>query len=102
MQLKARGESIDFVFADWTLGREEIGILNDVGARHLIFTAHDYVLPRDKGVLNMQAMSRHYRRARECAWILPDPQPVLVEPGLALQQAVALLIPDALLAAYAV
>ena len=41
--------SVDLVFADWTLGREEIGILNDIGARHLIFTAHDYVLPRDKG-----------------------------------------------------
>jgi len=98
--LKARGESIDFVFADWTLGREAIEILNEIGSPNLIFTAHDYVLPRDKGVINKEEMSQYYRRARECTWILPDPQPILVEPGLALQQATAMLVPKTLVGAY--
>ena len=98
--LRARGESIDLVFADWTLGREAIEMLNEMGTPKLIFTAHDYVLPRDKGVINKEEMSRYYRRARECTWILPDAQPILVEPGLALQQATAMLVPRPLLVAY--
>jgi hypothetical protein len=99
-RLKGAGETIDFVFADWAPSPRTIGLFNELGTADMIFTAHDYVPPDDKGVVAQRLMSRHYRRRRECSWFLPESEPIRVAPDLLLQQSVAALIPNHLLASF--
>lgn len=95
-RLKAESARIDFVVADWLPCDETITLLNEMGTDDMIFTAHDY-LPGEKGEAAAEAMSRRYVGAATGTWILPDPKPVEVAPGLLLQQATAALIPNRLL-----
>jgi O-methyltransferase len=96
--LKRENKTVDFVFADWAPSRQAIELINDLSTDDFIFSAHDYVLPNDKGVVAKKLMTKHYKRIGECTWILPDEEPVQVAPGIELQQCTAVLIPNRLLA----
>lgn len=95
--LKKERVQIDFVFADWQPSLASINLINELASQDLIFTAHDYVLPHDKGVVAFELMSQHYRRANECTWFLPDEQPIQVSSDIQLQQCTAAMIPNILL-----
>ncbi len=97
LTLKQEGAEIDFVFADWQPSLASVELINELGSRDLIFTAHDYVLPRDKGVVAYELMSEHYVRAKDCTWFLPDEQPIQVTPEIQIQQCTAAMIPNELL-----
>lgn len=95
--IKKQGDTVDMVFADWLPSRRTIELLNEVGTRDMIFAAHDYNPPDDKGVLAVELVSRYYRRAHAGQWFLPEPQRIRVAPGIELQQSVAVLVPYCLL-----
>ncbi|HID49885.1 MAG TPA: hypothetical protein EYP40_09810 [Chromatiales bacterium] len=97
-QLQQENKTIDFVFADWAPSRQAIKLINQLSTDDFIFSAHDYVLPDDEGVVAKKLMTKHYKRIKECTWILPDEEPVQVAPGIELQQCTAVLIPNRLLA----
>lgn len=97
LTLKRDQVQIDFVFADWQPSPGSIDLINELASDDLIFAAHDYVLPRDKGVVAFELMSKHYQRVHECTWFLPDEQPIQVSADIQLQQCTAVMIPDRLL-----
>jgi hypothetical protein len=96
--LQREGVTVDMVFADAVVSLGAIALLNKIGSEGMIFAAHDYG-PGDKGEICFRLVSKHYRRATESTWFLPDAKPVEVAPGLLLERATAAMIPNRLIAA---
>jgi hypothetical protein len=96
--LQREGATVDMVFADAVVSLDAIALLNKIGSKDMIFTAHDYA-PGDKGEICFRLMSEHYRRTTESTWFLPEAEPVEVAPGLFLERATAAMIPNRLIAA---
>ncbi len=97
LTLKREQVQIEFVFADAKCSISSIKLIDQLASDDLIFAAHDYVLPRDKGVVACELMNEHYRRIHECTWILPEEQPIRVSDNIRLQQCTAAMIPNRLL-----
>jgi hypothetical protein len=96
--LRREGATVDMVFADAPVSVEAIALLNKIGSNDMIFTAHDYA-PGDKGEVCFRLVSKHYRRAKESTWFLPETEPVEVARGLLLERAIAAMIPNRLIGA---
>lgn len=96
--LKSEGTRPDMVFADWPPSVETILTLNDIGSEDMIFAVHDY-LPGDKGEIAVRTINRHDRRAGDGTWLFPPKAPVALAPGVAIDAATAVLIPNRLLKA---
>jgi len=84
--------------ADAVVSLDAVALLNKIGSEDMIFTAHDYA-HGDKGEVCFRLMSKHYRRATESTWFLPESEPVEVARGLLVERATAAMIPNRLIAA---
>jgi hypothetical protein len=80
------------------VSNDAIASLNKIGSDDMIFTAHDYASGH-KGEVCVDLMSKHYRRAQECTWFLPESEPIEVAPGLLIEEATAAMVPNQLIAA---
>lgn len=96
--LRREGALVDMVFADAAVSSDAITFLNKIGSNDMIFTAHDYASGA-KGEVCVDLMSKHYRRAEECTWFLPEAEPIEVAPGLLIEEATAAMVPNDLIAA---
>lgn len=96
--LQREGALVDMVFADVAVSSDVITFLNKIGSDDMIFTAHDYA-SGEKGEVCVDLMSKHYRRAQECTWFLPEVEPIEVAPGLLIEEATAAMVPNQLIAA---
>jgi predicted O-methyltransferase YrrM len=110
--LEREAATIDMVFADWMPSLDAVVLINELSTPDMIFAAHDYWPDRaatlswtqerkndyDKGEMWVRLMSKHYYRAHDSTWILPEAEGIEVAPGLLVEETVATLIPNRLLA----